>query len=97
MPQIYLAKVKTYKAPKTLTDGTQFLPFTNKVHIKIVKDAIRIIDTKIKNNKLCNSYFKTLPLKKTSYKFGKIKPFGLVTMVQRDLGTRLIIKRKIYH
>ena len=64
MPQLYISTVKAYKAPKTLSDGTQFLPFTNKTHIKIVKDAIRIIDTKIKNNKLCNSYFKALPLKK---------------------------------
>lgn len=65
MPQIYLSTTKSYKPPATLTDGTQFNKFTNKKHIQIIKDAIRIINLKIKNNKSCNSYFKTLPLKKT--------------------------------
>lgn len=58
MPNIHLPSSE-YNAPSKLQDW-QWLPYSNKAMLDVVKRAIMIIDKQIKGNRPCEAAFKTL-------------------------------------
>jgi hypothetical protein len=63
VPNIHISSSK-YSAPSKL-QGWQWLPFTDKTMLDIVKRAVTIIDKRIKGSKPCEAAFKALPGGKT--------------------------------
>ncbi len=59
MAKIHINSSK-YSAPANL-QGWQWLPYTDKIMLNVVKRAVGIIDLRIKGHKPCEAAFKALP------------------------------------